>query len=112
MTKNILTIFAVEIKCKKIFNIVDNFYKHRDNYDSKIFFVLMIIRCHNERQNKKFDYHTNFKNNNEKTFFRKLIELKMKIRLKNLKNFMFIKYINDDDFDIEFEFADDKKTKI
>ncbi len=50
MTRNVLTIFIIKIKCEKIFNIAKVDYDYRKRYNSNIFFVLMLMRFFEQKK--------------------------------------------------------------
>ena len=71
MTKNILTVFAAKMNCEKMFSIANNFYHRRNSYDSKTCSILMMIRCHDENQNKKLRFYVDLNENSENVLSKK-----------------------------------------
>ncbi len=63
MTRNVLTIFVVEIECEKIFNVTKVCYDHRKQYNSNTFFVLMLMRFFEQKKNVQEKLDVDFKVN-------------------------------------------------
>ena len=112
IARNILTIPTIEIDCERIFNIVDIFYNKRNSYDFQIFFALMMVRCHDEKQNKRLKFHADLKNDSKNVKSNQIVETEMKTRLNSLKNFVMMQYINDEKFESDDEKTKDRKFKI
>jgi hypothetical protein len=95
MTRNVLTIFAVEVECERIFNIAKTCYDHRKRYNSNTFFALMLMRFFEQKQNiqEKLDVDLEV---NEQLIHEELIR-EIKRRELDMKNAYSTQYINDNE---------------
>ena len=66
----------------------------------------MMIRCHDEKQNKRLKFHADLKNDSKNVKSNQIVETEMKTRLNSLKNSVMMQYISDGEFE-----SDDEKTK-
>ena len=112
IARDILAVSTTKIDCEKVFSIVDNFYNRRNSYDFQTFSALMIVRCHDEKQNKRLKFHANLKNDSKNVKSIQIIETEMKTRLNNLKNSVMMQYISDGESETDDEKTESRKFKI
>ena len=92
MTRDLLIVSTIKINCERMFSIASVFYNHCRSYNSTIFNVIMMIRCHNQKKNEMNEKLTTAKN-----LIMKQLQKEMKTRVKKLQAAFELKYINDID---------------
>ncbi len=105
MTRDVIAVSIAEIECERVFNVAKALYDHRKSYNSKIFFVYMMIRFHDQNVNAQTKLNANFLTKEDKII--QDMKKKMKKRRNKLKNVYDKLYISDDD-----EEKDVRKTTI
>jgi hypothetical protein len=95
MTRDVLTIFVVEVECERIFNIAETCYDHRKRYNSNTFFALMLMRFFEQKKNIQEKLNVDFEIN--KQLIHEEFIHEMKRRELDMKNAYNTLYINDDE---------------
>jgi hypothetical protein len=95
MTRDVLTILAIEVEWERVFNVAKTSYNHRKQYNSKTFFVLMLMRFFDQKKNVQKRLNIDLEINEQLTH-EKLIR-EMKRRELNMRNAYNTQYINDDE---------------
>ncbi len=93
MTRNVITISIAEVECERIFNVAKALYDHRKSYNSKSFFVYMMIQFHDQNVNAQTKLNADFLTKEDKII--QDMKKKMKKRMNELKNVYDKLYIND-----------------
>ncbi len=95
MTRDVLAILVVEVECERIFNVAEASYDHRKRYNSKTFFVLMLMRFFDQKKNVQERLNVDLEINEQLTH-EKLIR-EMKQRELNMRDAYNTQYISDDE---------------
>ncbi len=95
MTRDVLTIFAVEVECERIFSVVESCYDHRKRYNSETFSAFMLIRFFEQKKNVQEKLNVDLKVDEQLTH-EKLIR-EMKRRDLNMRRAYNTQYISDDE---------------
>jgi hypothetical protein len=94
MTRDHLTISTAKVNCERVFNIAEALYDHRKSYNSTIFFAIMMIRFHDE---KNLQTKLNVDLSLEEKMINENHDKKMQKRKSELQNVYNKRYINDEE---------------
>jgi hypothetical protein len=95
MSRDVLIVSAANVECERIFNIVETLYDPRKSYNLIIFFILMMIRFHDQKKNSQARLNANLAV--EEKLIIEDLNKKMKKRVCELQIVYNKHYISDDD---------------
>jgi hypothetical protein len=104
MARDILAVPAAGVGCERIFSVAGSIYDHRKNFNPETFFVMMMIRFHDQKENADAVWHLDLEEHESMSV--ESINLEMQKRHEDLVEVFQKVYISDEEGEEDEEVRD------